>query len=255
MNTQKGQKLLTLGSHLHAYPDISWLIWPSGIMSWNVSSKRGSPPLCTNNSLCKCYVLASHTKTWTLIALNRPDEIITPHQTTLLKIIDSYLQSNQSSPQTSIKPETLYIHSSLTPMLTRCFLSLSRYAQDSIRRSLGLSVTVVDDSHSGESERHRVTSEGSLSPPPVTRPAAGSQEVQDQSLQSLDVMLPKVCEALVLVTQCMVTIAIEAEEYVDQPEENNPKANVRNYFIEARPLGVGVVESLIGEHLRHIKTR
>jgi hypothetical protein len=50
----------------------------------------------------------------------------------------------------------------------------------------------------------------------------------------------------------MVTVAIEAEEYVDQigvQEDNSPKAIVRNYFIEARPSGVGVVESLIGEHI------
>ncbi|EKM81810.1 hypothetical protein AGABI1DRAFT_118880 [Agaricus bisporus var. burnettii JB137-S8] len=177
-----------------------------------------------------------------------PDEIITPHQTTLLKIIDSYLQSNQSSPQTSIKPETLHIHSSLTPMLTRAFFSLSRFAQDSIRHSLGLVITTVDDNHSGKSEPSHVASEGSLSPVFSSTRTPGSQEAQDQSLQSLDVMLPKVCEALVLVTQCMVTIAIEAEEYVDQTgvlEEDSPKANVRNYFMEARPSGFGVIESLI----------
>lgn len=135
-------------------------------------------------------------------------------------------------------------------MLTRAFFSLSRFAQDSIRHSLGLVITTVDDNHSGKSEPSHVASEGSLSPVFSSTRTPGSQEAQDQSLQSLDVMLPKVCEALVLVTQCMVTIAIEAEEYVDQTgvlEEDSPKANVRNYFIEARPSGFGVIESLIGE--------
>lgn len=81
----------------------------------------------------------------------------------------------------------------------------------------------------------------------------GSTEEQTQSpgsLRNLDVMLPKTCEALVLVTQCMVTIAIEAEEnavHVGLEDDNSPTTNMKNYFIEARTSGAGVVESLIGE--------
>ncbi|KAJ3571925.1 hypothetical protein NP233_g3434 [Leucocoprinus birnbaumii] len=180
------------------------------------------------------------------------DEIITPHQTTLLKIIDSYLQSNQSTPQTPIKPETLQIHISLTPMLTRAFFSLSRYAQTSIRHSLGLVIKKDDVNQSDQSDPKRPESERSMSPTSTSTIHTGSlEETQTQSfgsLNSLDVMLPKACEALVLVTQCMVTIAIEAEENaatLGLPDDASPKTNMKNYFIEARTSGVGVIESLI----------
>lgn len=72
------------------------------------------------------------------------------------------------------------------------------------------------------------------------------------SLKSLDVMLPKVCEALVLVTQCMVTVAIEAEENAVRlglQEDISPKTNMKSYLNEARTSGVGVAECLIGEFL------
>ncbi|KAL9713638.1 hypothetical protein Ac2012v2_003249 [Leucoagaricus gongylophorus] len=162
------------------------------------------------------------------------DEIITPHQTTLLKIVDSYLQTNQSTPQTPIKPETLQIHTSLTPMLTRAFFSLSRYAQISIHHSLGL------DDQSGQSGSISLTSNHTGSPETLSRPFG--------SLKSVDVMLPKACEALVLVTQCMATIAIEAEEnavYLGLEDTNNPKTNMKNYLIEAQASDFGVVENLI----------
>ncbi|KAF9453597.1 hypothetical protein P691DRAFT_658323 [Macrolepiota fuliginosa MF-IS2] len=178
-------------------------------------------------------------------------EIITPHQTTLLKIIDSYLQSNQSTPQTPIKPETLQIHISLTPMLTRAFFSLSRYAQNSIRHSLGLGIKKDNDTNSNQSGHRRGRSDSSVSSTSSSTNNMGSSNTQTQStgpLRSLDVMLPKVCEALVLVTQCMVTIAIEAEEnavQMDIQEDASPRTNMKNYFNEARMSGVGVVESLI----------
>ncbi|KAF5362419.1 hypothetical protein D9756_002436 [Leucocoprinus leucothites] len=179
------------------------------------------------------------------------DEIITPHQTTLLKIIDSYLQSNQMTLQTPIKPETIQIHISLTPMLTRTFFSLSRYAQTSIRHSLGLDIKKDDTDHPDQSDLKRPKSERSMSPVSASTNHTGSPETQNQSfgsLNSLDVMLPKACEALVLVTQCMVTIAIEAEENATRlglEDNDDPKTNMKNYFIEARTSSVGVVESLI----------
>lgn len=141
-------------------------------------------------------------------------------------------------------------------MLTRAFFSLSRYAQDSIRQSLGLDIKKLDDNHSDQSDRSHTGSERPLSSSSSSTHTAGSQEAQNQSLGSLknlDVMLPKACEALVLVTQCMVTIAIEAEEYAVQmglQEDASPRTNMRNYFNEARTSGVGVAESLIGEFIR-----
>jgi len=124
-------------------------------------------------------------------------------------------------------------------MLARAFFSLSRYAQVSIHHSLGL-----DDIN--QSDRKRTESERSISPASATD-HTGSPGTLNQplgSLKNIDVMLPKVCEALVLVTQCMVTIAIEAEE----EDAEILKNNMMNYFIEAQTSGLGIVENLIGEY-------
>lgn len=48
------------------------------------------------------------------------DEIVTPHQTTLLKIVDSYLQSIQMNSATLATPKTIKIHRKLSPMLAKC---------------------------------------------------------------------------------------------------------------------------------------
>lgn len=49
------------------------------------------------------------------------DEIITPHQTTLLKLVDSYLQSIQLNATTILKPEVVQTHVALGPFLAKCF--------------------------------------------------------------------------------------------------------------------------------------
>ncbi|KAI3600513.1 ataxin-10-like protein [Moniliophthora roreri] len=110
-------------------------------------------------------------------------EIVTPHQTTLMKIVDSYLQSSPNgSPSSSPKiPKT---HMKLIPMLADCFTSLSAYAQNAIRRALRPSPSEVESPTSA-------TFNPSVGPP-----------------AELDIMLPKVCETLVLVTQCIVTIIL-----------------------------------------------
>ncbi|KAF8889372.1 hypothetical protein BD779DRAFT_1662135 [Infundibulicybe gibba] len=147
------------------------------------------------------------------------EEIITPHQTTLLKIIDSYLQSLHLSKEGPSNKQ--HTQSKLGRMLARCFFDQSLYAQRAIRRALGPNTT-VETSHQ---ESHL---------PPV----------------ELDPMLPKVCEGLVLVTQCIVTIALEAEEgqtYPSLPVNTPPskERNLKEYFNEARSSDTGMAESLI----------
>jgi len=53
-------------------------------------------------------------------------EVITPHQTTLLKLLDSYLQSSQTCPT----------YRDMCFMLSEIFLSLSSYSQSAIRRAI-----------------------------------------------------------------------------------------------------------------------
>lgn len=57
----------------------------------------------------------------------------------------------------------------------------------------------------------------------------------------LDALLPKVCEALVLVTQCIVTVCLEAEENPAMSGRDKLKDNFNENQV------VGIVESLIGE--------
>ncbi|KAI6044247.1 spinocerebellar ataxia type 10 protein domain-containing protein [Pisolithus marmoratus] len=97
-------------------------------------------------------------------------EVIVPHQTILLKLLDSYLQSSPS--------ETLF--SGMAPMLIACFFELSTYSSGAIRN-------VVDSDQ-----------------PDVVHRDNGIHMAPDP-------ILPKACEALVLVTQCITSIMLASE--------------------------------------------
>lgn len=160
-----------------------------------------------------------------------PDEIVTPHQTTLLKIVDSYLQSIQMSTTTPATAKTIKIHRKLSPMLAKCFLDLSAYARQAVERSLR------PPGHSGASPS---IVEVQVDDPSTPKPARPDPPAE------LDVMLPKVCEALVLVTQCIVTITLEADQAkVDQNQDMTPEPDLKAFFNETRSSDGGVVEALI----------
>lgn len=146
------------------------------------------------------------------------NEIIAPHQTTLLKLLDSYLQSSEES----------MIRGQLCPMLSQTFFGLSSYAQEAIRRALG----------PGASDGPSLSASGIVNIEVISQPAT--------PLHELDLLLPKVCEALVLVTQCIVTITLadedEATVWVDS--EGNELKTVFNEALSGR--GEGLVESLLG---------
>ncbi|KAF8636403.1 hypothetical protein AX17_003585 [Amanita inopinata Kibby_2008] len=136
------------------------------------------------------------------------DEPITPHQTTLLKIVDSYLQSNQMQKTSS---KMLKTHSTLTPLLTISFFSLSAYAQSAIKCSL-------------------------------------SSATKDMIPTELDMVLPKVCEALVLLTQCITTISLDAEEQRQEDSSGalgHPYTNLKVYMNNQRHNDQGLVENLV----------
>ncbi|KAF5355327.1 hypothetical protein D9758_006039 [Tetrapyrgos nigripes] len=161
--------------------------------------------------------------------LNIEGEIVTPHQTTLLKLLDSYLQSTPvltSSPNPKVKTT----HVKLTPMLTKCFFGLSSYAQTAIRRALR------------PSEAELVSPTAS----PISLPTPHSHNIFLPA--ELDVMLPKVCEAIVLVTQCMVSIILASEDARVSPDpELGPVESLQDYFNNQNSSdGVGLVENLIG---------
>jgi len=67
-------------------------------------------------------------------------------------------------------------------------------------------------------------------------------------------MLPKVCEALVLVAQCTTTIALAAEDRQEQLAQPGavsvPFESMKTYFSDVRLQGQGLVELVIGEWIQ-----
>lgn len=165
------------------------------------------------------------------------DEIATPHQTTLLKLVDSYLQSVSATAIVST-PAMRKIDRKLCPMLSKSFFTKAVYTQHAIKRFLG----------------EEVQRDGN----PSTIAQSPSENTGEAPPIELDVMLPKVCEALVLITQCISTITLEPEERELSPIEEQEKAassstlrsarsfaTFREYFNETRYADNGLVETLI----------
>lgn len=159
-----------------------------------------------------------------------PDEIVTPHQTTLLKIVDSYLQSVQMNATLPTPQGVLKTQRKISPMLASCFLELSTYARLAVERALVVPPSTASNPSTGFSAIELENGQESSQPLP---PA------------DLDVMLPKVCEALVLVTQCIVTITLGADEPEHTDQGVKSEYNLKSFFNETRSNDRGLVESLI----------
>jgi ataxin-10 len=139
------------------------------------------------------------------------DEVSTPHQTTLLRLIDSYLQILKGP-----IPHVLY--QELIPFLITEFFALSVFAQAAISKSLGLSTTAQ-----------------------LTQQSDSSTE----PLQELDLLLPKACEALVLILQCLISTCLHLEQ---EGELTDQRDQLLGYIRQAQSSdGLGVVESDIGK--------
>jgi hypothetical protein len=114
-------------------------------------------------------------------------------------------------------------------MLSDIFFRLTAYAQQAIRRALGPNAS--DGPSSGASGVVNVKLNSEVTTPP----------------QELDLLLPKVCEALVLITQCIITITLEDDDddasiLVDQQVDE-----FKTFFNEARSdRGDGLIECLLG---------
>lgn len=130
--------------------------------------------------------------------------------------------------------DILQTHVSLGPFLAKRFFTLSNYAQGAMQRALGnpkLQSTAPAVNKASDSG-HAFSSSVSQEPP-----------------SELDVMLPKVCEAMVLVTQCITTIALEAEEHQGKQFDEGTVgtiSNMKDFFIDVRYSSQGLIENLIG---------
>ncbi|KAI5116868.1 hypothetical protein M0805_005836 [Coniferiporia weirii] len=162
-------------------------------------------------------------------ATSMDGEVVNPHQTTLLKILDSYLvRRMQHEPQEqeaveNQRPSEDAI-SEFSTLLYAQFFKLVANARSSIGRSLGT--------------------------PPIasTAPSSGTGTLDQEParaapLQNLDVLLPKVCEAIVLVTQCFCTICLAQTE---EGALSQQAMRTRQFLTSSYPPhGDGVVENLI----------
>ena len=176
---------------------------------------------------------------------NREGEVVNPHQTTLLKLLDSYLMQaftpNGSEGQNA-NPDVRdrLSPSQITPILMDKFLELIQNAQMSIRLSLQKPTL------------------------PTTMPSIGNMKFSTGSelteldtgtgatppLQNLDLILPKVCEALVIMVQCFCTLSIGQEI---QGELSQEAQRVRQFLAEASSAdGISLIENLVGKENRPV---
>ena len=131
----------------------------------------------------------------------REGEIVTPHQTTLLKLLDSYLQPSQTH-NVALGNKAL---TKLCSMLTSEFFALAIYAQQAIVRALG-----PNDARS--TATNNVTT-----PPSSAGGSAPNVPKEVPPLEEVNLMLPKVSEALILVTQCLISLTLYSEESTPSP--------------------------------------
>lgn len=74
----------------------------------------------------------------------------------------------------------------------------------------------------------------------------------EMTMKELDLLLPQVCEALVLLTQCLITLALTSEDpEFEFPDGDNPKDFFNSAMVDE---GHGLSEALIGTSpvLNHI---
>lgn len=160
-----------------------------------------------------------------------------PHQTTLFKLLDSYLLQLSAASKledlgTASCSQDIEIFSQITTILSTKFIELILNAQSSIRHSLGpLSTDSVASKDSANSNPNLpLETEGDMS---ATAP-----------LKSLDVLLPKVCEATVLVAQCFCTMSLDQDSH---SSISHGAQYVRESLAGSiSPGGDGLVENLIG---------
>lgn len=169
-------------------------------------------------------------------------EVVSPHQTTLLKLLDSYLQPSQPR---GLAPDGEELRA-LCVFLTREFFVLSSYTCRAISRSLGPS----DASASQPPERRQGDT-------PRTATVEDSETGTEgaAALQELDLLLPKVCEAFVLVTQCLTSLALISEESHANSQGPAGACAPQGASVDGRladvisraasPAGAGFVECLI----------
>ncbi|KAH9940943.1 uncharacterized protein BXZ73DRAFT_98771 [Epithele typhae] len=181
-------------------------------------------------------------------------EAVAPHQTTFLRLLDSYLHGSQVAHEVALARGPDRDGKCLLDVLVGEFLSLGAYAQRAIHRALGSQDTGGPESHEAtprtpaDDGAPAETRMGPNVPGGEPHAAAGASA----PLHELDLLLPKVCEALVLVTECITTACLRAEESgatalaLSSSADSGGTRTPRNIVAAAAsPVGQGFVECLV----------
>lgn len=176
----------------------------------------------------------------------REDEIITPHQTVLLKLLDSYLQTAHL---------TVEMCQQLCPMIASTFFDLGEYSISTIDRAIPniSSLPSAPPSLSSFSSGMGTSISPTLVAPEPSlghvHPSPAQMLKAPLTTGELDMLLPSACEALVLMTQCLITFALTSEDGdFDFPPGDNPKDFLNAAMIEE---GVGTPEIIISTFQCH----
>lgn len=154
-----------------------------------------------------------------------------------MKLLDSYLQPSEAE---NILNDYNQL-GDLAEFLTGIFFALSSYTQQAIARSLGSSSTRHDPAPGNPSAISASAAVAALST------ESSSATLSNVPREELDLLLPKVCEALVLVTQCLISLSLYSEEALAAPPTaapgcSHPTFHLKDVFIAA----IQSVEAVIG---------
>ena len=159
----------------------------------------------------------------------RDQEPTSPHRTTFLKVLDSYLLRAlaTNSPPRKAEADQYNLNqvvSAIGDELLSFLLVLVDYANSSLKRSVGSLVGTEDAPSASE------PSSGGAAPKP---------------LLDYDPLLPKVCESIILVAQSFCTLSLaKGDGGTISPIGQR---TVRLLTDASLPQGIGVIEALIGE--------
>jgi ataxin-10 len=150
-------------------------------------------------------------------------------------------------------------------MIASTFFDLAEYADQAIDRALPSEPSFASPPLSSTSSTPGIP--GTAAPPviPITPDNISPDDVYaaatkncptsepEATMKELDMLLPQVCEALVLLTQCLITLALTSEDpEFDFPDGDNPKDFFNSAMVDE---GHGLCEALISTptDLNHTK--
>ncbi|KAK7687931.1 hypothetical protein QCA50_009150 [Cerrena zonata] len=178
---------------------------------------------------------------------DRSDEVVTPHQTTLLMLLDYFHTQPQriSEPWTPSRKEG--------PHQAVCQENFHSRGIHPVAICRSLGIEQIDTRTSPTKEVPQSLKDRAFSATPY-----GEEDLSRPiPVEELDLVLPKVCEALVLVAQCITSMTLRAEE--EHKNDKEAESLTINHSADLGSLKMyvtnthsstdtGLVESLLGNY-------